>query len=439
MKKSKSVNINELTAGDFPPVVRPFFTNSPDALAVLNVTVVLVSLMALGARLRVKYCFDMYRSMLVANLLVIGPSGAGKSLVRWIVQKIVAPLRQRDKEERRREQDYNDLRHKKGKNKDLPDEPLTVLRYMQSITVPKLVKRTDFMARRYGEVLPYMLYTDELMTMCKGSRANREEYNAVARGAYQEGESYLRDTLYQDGYNADVDINWCSIMCGQDYALEKYINKDGIMLGDAGRQILLRIEPMGDDAPTMKPFTDEEERLIETTSQRLMNETYTADDQLGPIHMIDMGWMEKDVRGWCKDQAKQITMNGSKAQESFYKRASSSAFRIASMMYYLWDENPKAQWHVRRCYYAYAQFILNGLMKQWGRQYEQLQPKPEDDEVAKPTLYDQLPKRFTRIQLAELIVRLELKTSACVFICKWLKKRLIFKVEGVDEVFEKNF
>jgi len=439
MKKVKNVNIKELTAGDFPPVVRPFFLNSPNSLAILNVTVALVSMMVLGARLRVKYCFDMYRSMLVVNLLVIGPSGAGKSLVRWIVQKIIAPLRQRDKEERRREQEYNDLRHKKSKNKDLPDEPLTVIRYMQSITVPKLVKRTDFMVRRYGEPLPYMLYTDELMSMCKGSRTNRDEYNAVARGAYQEGESYLRDTLYQDGYNADVDINWCSIMCGQDYALDKYISKDGILLGDAGRQILLRIESLGDDAPKMKPFTEEEERLIETTCQRLMNETYTADDQLGPIHYVDMMWMEKDVRSWCKDQTKQVTMNGSRAQESFYKRASSSAYRIAAIMYYLWGEKPEAQKHVRRCYYAYAQFILDGLMKQWGRQYEQLLPKPEDDETAKPSLYDQLPKRFTRDQLKELIVRLELKTAARIFISKWLKTKLIFKVEGPDELFEKNF
>lgn len=437
--KKKFPTIQDLTPKDFPLVQRIFWTHSPSSMKHINVIVVLVCMMALGTRLRVKYYFDMGRSMLAVNMLCIGPSGAGKSVIRWIVQKLMKPLILRDAEERRREQDYRDECKKRGKGKDMPNEPLTVIRYLQSITVPKLVKRADFMVRRYFASLLFFIFTDELATMCGSGRSNRDEYNGVARTAYQEGETYIRETLYQDGYNASVDVNWCSIMCGQDYALDKYIDKAGVMLGDAGRQMIFRLEDLTDEAPKLTPFSEEEEREIQSVVDRLMNETYTDDDQLCPIHEVDMAWLDKDVRLWCSDQAEQVSKNGSRAQDSFYKRASTSAFRMATMMYYLWNEEKEAQKHVRRFYYAYAQFILDGLMAQWGKKYEQLMPKSEEAEAERPSLYDQLPKRFTRDQLRELIVKLELSAPARVFIHKWLKKKYIFKVEGENEVYEKIF
>ena len=157
--------------------------------------------------------------MLVANLLVIGPSGCGKSIVRWVVDFILTSLQERDQTERRKEQDYKDMCRKMGKNtKDLPDEPLTVVRFMQNITIPKLVKRADFMVRRYGEPLSFFIFADELATLTKGSGRQRDEMEAVGRTAYMLGEKYIRETLYQDGYNAMVDINWSSVLCGQEYS-----------------------------------------------------------------------------------------------------------------------------------------------------------------------------------------------------------------------------
>lgn len=433
----KKIDINDIKPADLPPVLRTLYCCSPASVRMLVVLCATICMMALATRLRVYYCFDMFRHMLACNLLVIGPSGAGKSLVRWVCKMLMAPLKNKDNEERRREQAYSDARNKKSGKKDLPDEPLTVVRYLQSITVPKLVKRADFMQRRYGSPLTFFVYTDELATMCSGSSKNREEYNGVARTAYQEGETYIRETLYQEGYNAEVDVNWCSIMCGQEYALDKYIDKAGILLGDAGRQMIWSLDSLGDDALLMKPFTPEEQQLIDSTTQRLMSETYLEGDKLGPIHEVDMSWLYKDVRNWCHEQVQIIDKSGSKAHESFYKRASLSAYRLCAMTYYLWDEDPKAQPHVRRLYYAYSQWILDGLNKKWGRRYDQMQ-SDEEEETSRPTLYDQMPQRFTRTQLNEMRERMEITTATRIFVCKWLKRKLITKVEGETDVYEKR-
>lgn len=439
MTNKKKISINDLKANDFPPQVRPFFSKSPTRARMMIVTAVLVCWMANATRLRVKYWYDMGRSMLSVNLLCIGASGSGKSLIRWVVNMLMAPLKLRDREERRREQEYRDLSRKKSKTKDLPDEPLTVVRYLQSITVPKLVKRADFMVRRYGDPLSFFVFTDEIASMVKGSKQQREEYNAVARSAYMEGEEYIRETLYQDGYNASVDINWCSIMCGQDYALDQYIDKAGILQGDANRHILFCLDSFGDEAMIIKPFTEEEQHLIDSTTRSLMDATYTADDRLGPIHMVDMSWLDADVRSWCKMQTEEVTKNGSKAQESFYKRSSASAFRLSTMLYFLWGETPESQKSVRRCYHAYANYILDSLMAKWGRKYEQSLPQPDDTEQKPLPLFDQLPKRFTRDQLRELIVKLELRSPARTFISKWLSKRFIYCVNESEELFEKLY
>ena len=85
-----------------------------------------------------------------------------------------------------------------------------------------------------------------------------------------------------------------------------------------------------------------------------------------------------------------------------------------------------------------AQYILDGLMAKWGKQYEQLQRGDCEDEGSRVTLYDQLPKQFSRDQLRELIVKLDLSTPERVFICKWKKVKLIRQPDSNVEVYEKT-
>ena len=436
------VNIKPIKAGDMPPALRCIWNISPEKTRVTNMLVALICYCTLATRLRVRYKFDFGLHMLVANLLVIGPSGCGKSIVRWVVDFILTSLQERDQTERRKEQDYKDMCRKMGKNtKDLPDEPLTVVRFMQNITIPKLVKRADFMVRRYGEPLSFFIFADELATLTKGSGRQRDEMEAVGRTAYMLGEKYIRETLYQDGYNAMVDINWSSVLCGQEYALSRYITDSSITGGDASRNIIVRLDgELGDDAPVLKAMTDEEKALIASTVNRLMNETYTEDDKLQPTREVDMRWLDKDVDRWCDAQREIIVKGGDMAHDSFYKRSSSTAFRLATMFYYLWGEKQEAQKHTRRFYYWAAQFILDGQLGQWGKRYNELQLKAsgKDKEEKKPTLYDQLPKRFTRDQVNMLVEQLELGTAARQFIHRWLKiKKWIVAVEA--DVYEKKY
>lgn len=458
--KKKFITVKNITAGDLPPAVRPFYEIA-SGVKRLRDAIVLTAIVCycfLSPRLRVKYTYDnaMMLSMLLLNLLVIGPSGSGKSIIRWVVNMLVNVQILRDTEERRRLREYKEL---SKKEREKIQEPLVVIRFLQKFTLPVVVKYADVIHRRYKDWLSFFLYGDELSAFTENRRGNGD-FQAVARTAYSLGETYSRDTLYQDGYNAMVDILWNSVICGQEQALAKYIGSDGIVLGDAGRQILVKLDDtLGEDAPVIRPLSEEQEREVKLTVNRLMAETFTDDDQLMPIHEVKMEWLDKDVHQWCAQTRDTILKTGSRAMDSFYVRASTSSFRICTMLYHLWgEESPlppssakdgertaeqkvrdleSVRKKVRSCYYYFAQLILDSAMEQWGQDYEAAMPKNKDSVGSKPTLFDTMPKRFSRDQLREMIIKEELNTPARIFIFKWMKKKWIYEVE--KDIYEKLY
>lgn len=433
----RTTNVDKLVGGDFPPAVRPFWENVKDdkSMRLALTLTAIVCYCSLSPRLRVKYVYDLAQSMLLLNLLVIGPSGSGKSMIRWCVNMLMRSQLLRDQDERRKLREYKEAARRAGSNKDKGEEPLVAIRFLQKFTLPVVVKYADTMHRKYKDWMSFFLYTDELAAFSENRRGNGD-FQAVARTAYTLGEMYSRDTLYQDGYNAMVDVLWCSVMCGQEQALQRHIDKDGIVLGDAGRQILIKMgDSLGEEAPTIRALTEEQVRIVNDAVEQLMNETFDENGQLMPIHEVDMTWLDKDVRCWCNQTREQILKTGSRAMNSFYVRASSSSYRISAMLYHLWGEDVAKQRQVRKCYYYFAQLILDNAMAQWGAQYEAAIPKDDECEGKKPTLFDQMQNRFTRDALRGKILDEELGTPARIFLHKWLKKKWIYEVE--KDVYEK--
>ena len=440
MKKT-DFNQIELRANDFASGIREFYTNAKsvgDCLINIKLTLVaLVCCAGLMARVRVKYLYNYTLSMILLNLLCIAPTGKGKTAINFIFNTLMKLFVEMTEKERAIMNNYKRNNPPGTKRKD--KEPNVAIRLLQKFTLPIAVKYADMIRLKYGDILPFFLYADELGSFIENKKGNAE-FSAVARTAYNLGEKYTRDTLYEGGYNGSVDITWNSIICCQLTSLAKYITKEGLQLGDGSRHIPIEIGTvLGEEPPSVRPFTKEQELRINDVVNRLMAATYTPDGKLQPIHEVDMSWLFKDVKTWCDQQRDLISKSGSKALDSFYGRASESAFRIATIDYYLFGEDPAKQKNVRRVYYFFAKFILDSLMSQWGQQFEAGAPKDRESTVTRPTLYDSLPKRFTRKQLCEKIVELGISTAPRKFIYKWTQKKWVFEIEGQSDTFEKIY
>ena len=455
-----------LSASDLPPSLRVFWDTAPEQFRIAAILTALNCYCALGTRIRAKYVYDLEPHALLIQLLVLGEPGSGKSFTRPIVKQLLRPLKLKDIEQKRIEQAYNDLKKTAAKNKQLPEEPITCTRNLQTITRAKLVKRADMFIRKYGEPLAFFFFNEELATMTESNKRAFADLNTMDRLAYDLGAEYGSDTLSDASYNADVDIIYCSLFCGTDNALNEYINKRAIEGGNCTRKILTRIDEdlLGEDAPVFRRQTEQERNLISKTIARLMDETYTEDDLLQPILNIDMEWIENSVRKWCAEQRTIILKTGSRAHNCFYKRASVSAWRLTCMCYHLWtisnaehlESHPELvsgsvsgsvttsvsgpiQTKCIKFYRFMAAYILNGLLAQWGRQYDEMHK--HDDDVAKGAvtpLYDQVPHEFTREQLQELCAKSGL-SPARIFLHKWKKAKLIHQPDKHQELYIKNY
>ena len=429
----------ELTAGDFPPAVAPFYENFEGTSALRMATTIasIICYQAQAPRLRVRYPFDNKDNMLLSNLLVVGHTGSGKSQVMDVIKLLTKDMREQDQSQRRLLQQAQEANKRKSSQSDKDEEPLVCIRLLQHFTLPIVCKYSDQQQRKYGEQLGFLLTADELGTLVE-TRRSKLDLQAVARTAYSLGEEFIKDTLYKDGYNAQVDIVWNSILLGQEAALNDYISKKGLLCGDGARQILIKVgSELAPKAPVFHPLSAEQKQAVDEAIIKLKQNTFTSDAKLQPIHIINMEWLYPAIEDWCSEQRYIISKSGSRALEAFYVRASVSAFRMSAMLYHLWEEQPEHHEQVRKCYLYFAQHILDAQMEQWGEQYEAALPKVKENKNT-PRIYDEMPKSFTKEQLKEKIAELELKTEARQFLYKWRTSNWIF-YEEETKLFHKMY
>lgn len=424
---------------DLPPAVRPFVDSAPDDFKLAVLLSVLCCYCALATRLRVKYPYDIDLHALLLQVLIVGEPGAGKSFTRSIVKRLMGQLKLRDKEMRNKEKAYRKM-VKKLKNKNLPDEPQIDVRTIQTITRAMLTKRVDEIQSKFGETLTLFLFAEEMALLADSNKRAFADLRTLDRLAYDLGAEYCSETMYDGGVNSDVDIVWCSLFCGTENSLKEYVDKRSIEGGNVTRKIVCQLPDMlGNKAPNFAPIKADDAAVIEQMVTRLMNETYGEDDTLQDTHEVPMEWLNKHVDNWCDQQRLEVIRTGSRARNCFYKRSSLSAFRMATMLYYLWGEDESQQKSVTRFYNFMATYIVDGLLDQWGREFDEMHQNDKDD-LQKQSIYDLCPQRFTRDQLRELIVKLKLKTDARHFISRWKKAKLIHEVKDSEtELFEKNY
>ena len=416
-----------LQASDLPEAVRVFWDTAPEQFRIPAILTAIDCYCALATRVRAKYVYDIEMHALLVQLLVIGEPGSGKSFTRPIVKQIMRQLKLKDFEQKRIEQAYQELKKTASKTAKLPDEPLTAIRNLQTITRAKLVKRADMFIRKYGEPLAFFFFNEELATMTESNKRAFADLNTMDRLAYDLGAEFGSDSLSEASYNADVDIIYCSLFCGTQNALDEYINKRAIEGGNCTRKIITRIDEdlLGEDAPRFRTQTAAERSIVEGMVNRLMDETYTDDDLLQPIHEVPMEWMDGSVKRWCQEQRMVVLKTGSRAHNCFYKRSSVSAWRMSVLLYHLWGEQKSARSKVIRFYRFMARYILDGLMAQWGSRYDDMHRIDAEAAVnQRVTLYDQTPDEFTYDQLKELCMKLGLAPGRS-FLAKWKKAKLI--------------
>ena len=85
----------------------------------------------------------------------------------------------------------------------------------------------------------------------------------------------------------------------------------------------------------------------------------------------------------------------------------------------------------RQIYLYMAEYILTGMMERWGKRFEDLNLKREQEQKAGPkeSLFDMLTETFTREQLNLLIEKQGKATPDKVFLSRWKKLKVIEMID----------
>ena len=422
---------------DLPPLIREVVTNAPKDFKIPSFIACLAPLCCLAGRIQVKYYYDSYRpSALLLQVIIVGEQSSGKSFARFIEETIIGPtLRARDMEMRRKEQGYREMKRAAAKTKKIPEEPKTTIRQVPvTISKTQLVKRADFLIRVLRGNLPFWMFSEELSAVIDAGKQGFSNLRTIVRTAFDKGSLFGIDFASENSYSALVDIWLCAMYCSTPSALDEYMDRKAIEGGNVSRIILCNLdEKPGNTGIFFKPYTPEQQKIIDETLKRMMDDTYAPDGSLMPEKILELEWLNQLARKWCGKKAEECARSGSKAIEAFYKRSSVSAFRATALCYYLYNGDPAAEKRCKQIYLFLVEYIYQALMKKWGGRYEKLVAKRKEDSLPNPTrkktLFDILPETFNRDLLRKYIKERELTTPSKTFISNWKGKKWIKEIE----------
>lgn len=441
---------------ELPEIIRQVVGNAPKNRKVAAFIATVSPLCAIASRVRMKYYYDSRLSALLLQVLIEGAQSSGKSFAADIEGLIMNDtLKARDKAMRRLEQEYRDKKKRRKANEKLEEEPETTIRVVPpTISKTVLTKRADMYERVFGDTLTFWMFAEELAQVTDAGKNGYSNLRTIMRTAYDLGSEFGIDFASDNSYSAIVDINICSMFCATPSAIDDYFDKKAIEGGNITRTILCRLdESIGEDGAIFTPYTPEQKAHIDHMLKRLMDETYDADGGLMPTVQLDTAWLDKTVCAWVRAKGKEASLSGNRALDVFRKRSSVSAFRVAALCQYLYelelkDESLKLKEvgklteesihkRVRQIYLFMADYILDGMMERWGKRFEELNTKRENENRPGPRniLYDQLTDTFSREQLRAVLEQQGKATPVKVFLSQWKKLRVIEEIE--KDVFKK--
>ena len=367
-----------------PLIFRELMRNAPEPYKVATFFAAATCLSCVATRIRVYYPYDgLNEHALLLQTIISGEQSSGKSFVRNNIEKVImAHLRRRDEEQRQQEQAYREMKQTASKAEKLPSPPRTVIRTCPiSISIAQLIKRADAPQRYFGTPLTLWSFTDELSAAVESNKRAFSNIKTIARTSYDLHSTYGVDYLSDNAYSATVDILQCSLYLSTPSALDDYADKSFIEGGGITRTILVPLsDVIGEEAPLFKTLTTEQQAAIDATLQRMDADVFSeTTGTIQPELFIDMEWLFPTVRAWCNEQNRQILRSGSRAHNTFFKRSSVSAFRIATLCAYPYGLEKGSQRlsmkhhrRVKQIYLFAAQYILDSMLRKWGKRYEAL-------------------------------------------------------------------
>lgn len=348
----------------FPPLIRQIAQSAPEDFRAAAVMCTLPILGTLGSKLRARY-LDGHLHSPSFQVSLEAPQASGKSFMSRMAEQLLAPVLERDKEARQREQEYNEQMAemkvtgmkvtKKNKEELLGQKPKGIVRFVPAtISITKLLMRLND-----ARGLHLFAVAEEIDTVTKAFKRGFSSYGDLLRVAFDNrpyGQDYASDT----SFSGIVNVYYNTLFSGTPKAMRRFYPdvEDGLV----SRVCFVQIpDQFGKPMPMWRELTAKDREEVERQMERL-DKVSIEGEVVQPDHVMDLEFVNKAMGQWLKVQQEEAIKTDDRTRDIFCRRAAVVGFRAGMIAWFLNGEKNTVT--AKRNTVNFARWVATEMLRQ---------------------------------------------------------------------------
>lgn len=380
-----------------PPIFKQLVQSAPQDFKAATALCMLPMLGTVGSKLRAVYLDgNMHSPSFQVSLEA--PQASGKNFMGRLADRCLAPVKELDAVERKREEAYmNELKllrqtSSKLSKKDreqLGEEPTPLVRNLSPIiSITKSLMRMN-----NAQGLHCFSFAPEIDTVYKAFGRGFSNLSDMLRCAFDNAE-YGQDYASDTSFSGMVKLYYNTLFSGTPKAMRRFY--PDVENGLVSRVLFITIpDQFGKELPVWGKLSESENQVLNEALARL-NEVSIKDGIVQEDYVMDMGFLNARMQRWLKAQRELAVRTNDRTRDTFCRRAAVVGFRAGMLAWFLWGESAEkaVQYRVNK----FAVWVANSMLLQHLLRF-QLDADIPNTFLAKRA-YDMLPRTFSREDVA---------------------------------------
>ncbi len=416
-----------------PPLLRQLSKLAPPDFVIATILCSLPLLGTLGSKLRARYLDHSLHSPSF-QVSLEAPQASGKSFIGRMAKLLLSPIIERDNEERRREQEYNERVSElkvtgikvTPENRDelLGQRPKGIIRFVPAtISITKMLMR---MENACG--LHLVAISEEIDTVTKAFKRAISSYSDALRVSFDNG-LYGQDYASENSFSGIVPLYYNTLFSGTPKAMRRFYPdvEDGLV----SRVLFVTLpDQFGKPMPVWGELSEKDREEVERQIGRLDGVSIVGDAVQGE-HVMELGFLNVAMDRWLKEQQREAVRTDNRTLDIFCRRAAVVGFRAGMLAWFLYGEKDTRT--NRRNTVVFAQWVATQMLTQHLLRF---QIEGTGSNISHwEDVYCRLPEEFSREELQRMCQQDGKNTPVKNIIYNW---RILGIVEIVETAVASN-
>ncbi len=410
-----------------PPIFRQWAEVAPDDFKKACVLCQLPILGALGSRLRAPYLDGKMHSPSF-QVSLEAPQASGKSFIVMLTKYELAHMMAADQAIREKEREWlekaqqfklTNTKLTQKQRDELGDKPKGIIRYVPpTMSITMLLKRMDA-----AQGLHLFALSEEIDTVLKAFKRGFSNFSEALRVAFDNG-LYGQDFASENSWSGNIALYYNCLFSGTPRAMRRFYNdvEDGLV----SRVLFVTLpDQFGKPMPVWGEFDKKQKNIVDLGLEKL-NAITLQGDEVQPEHVMNLDFLNIKLESWIKAQQVEAVRTDDRTRDIFCRRAAVVGFRAGMLAWFLWDEKNTPA--IRKNVCNFSVWVANSMLNQ---QLLRFQIEGTGSNINRwENVLKELPNEFTRDQLNQQLVSLNVETPLRIVIHHW---KLAGLIKGIED------